>query len=168
MVLNDFKEDIVDTFDYTFIINESLIHEEINNIYEITSTNITYQDRRTTFLNLSECEPALKSYYGIDINKTLYIFKVDSYIEGKTGPNVEYEIYYNFGTKKLNQLDLSICEGKEILIGYPVDISENELDLYNSSSDYYSDICYTYTNSKGTDVTLNDRQMEYIYNNKRF
>ena len=63
----------------------------------------------------------------------------------------------------MNKLDLSICEGKEILIGYPVDISENELDLYNSSSDYYSDICYTYTNSKGTDVTLNDRQMEHIY-----
>ena len=31
-----------------------------------------------------------------DINKTLYIFKVDSYIEGKTGPNVEYEVYYPF------------------------------------------------------------------------
>ena len=168
MVLNDFKDDIVDTFNYTFIINESLIHEEINNIYEITSTNITYQDRRTTFLNLSECEPVLKSYYGIDINESLYIFKVDAYVEGKTGPNVEYEIYYHFDTKKLNQLDLSICEGKEILIGYPVDISENELDSYNSSSDYYNDVCYTYTNSKGTDVTLNDRQMEYINNNKRY
>ena len=168
MVLNDFKDDIVDTFDYTFIINESLIHEEINNIYEITSTNITYQDRRTTFLNLSECEPALKSYYGIDINKTLYIFKVDAYVEGKTGPKVEYEVYYHFDTKKLNQLDLSKCEGVQIFIGYPVNITENEFDLFNSDSDFYNDICYTYTNSKGTDVTLNDRKNEYINNNKSY
>ena len=93
MVLNDFKDDIVDTFDYTFIINESLIHEEKNNIYEITSTNITYQDRRTTFLDLRGCKDTLKTYYEIDINKTLYIFKVDAYVEGKTGPKVEYEVY---------------------------------------------------------------------------
>ena len=168
MVLNDFKDDIVDTFDYTFIINESLIHEEINNIYEITSTNITYQDRRTTFLNLSECEPVLKSYYGIDTNKTLYIFKVDAYVEGKTGPKVEYEVYYDFGSNKLNQLDLSKCEGVQIFIGYPVNITENEFDLFNSDSDFYNDICYTYTNSKGTDVTLNDRQIEYINNNNSY
>ena len=106
MVLSDFKDDIVDTFDYTFIINESLIHKEKNNIYEITSTNITYHDRRenVTFINISECEPVLKSYYGINISETLYIFKVDAYVEGKTGPNVEYEIYYNFGTKKIEPI----------------------------------------------------------------
>ena len=170
MVLSDFKDDIVDTFDYTFIIsqNHSLIHEEIDNTYEITSTNFTYQDPRTTFVNISNCIPTLKKYYGIYNNDPFYIFKVDSYVEGKAGPKVEYEVYYHFDSKKLNQLDLSKCEGEEIYIGYYIDINVDELDIYNISSSYYNDICYTYTNSKGTDVTLNDRQIEYINNNNSY
>ena len=84
MVLSDFKDDIVDTFDYRFIIeNSSIIHEEKKNIFEITSTNFTYQDRRTTFIDLDACESILKKYYKIDINETLYIFKVDAFVEGK-------------------------------------------------------------------------------------
>ena len=76
MVLSDFKDDIIDTFDYTYIINEnhSIIHEEKNNIYEITSTNCTNQDPRTTTIDLRECETTLKNYYRIDIDEPLYIF----------------------------------------------------------------------------------------------
>ena len=66
----------------------------------------------------------------------------------------------------MHQLDLSICEGKKIFIGYKINITVDELDLYNSKSPYYNDLCYPYTNSKGTDVILNDRQIEYINNNK--
>ena len=167
MVLSDFKADIIDTFDYT-IINEShnIIHEEKNVIYEITSTNCTFQDLRTTTIDLGECEYILKDYYGFDANKPLYIFKIDAFVEGKIGPKVEYEVYYPSDGIHLHQLDLSICEGKEIFIGYIINITEEELDLYNNDSPYYNDLCYTYTNSKGTDVTLNDRQIEYINNNK--
>ena len=68
----------------------------------------------------------------------------------------------------MNQLDLSKCEGEKIYIGYYIDINVDELDIYNISSSYYNDICYTYTNSKGTDVTLNDRQIEYINNNNSY
>ena len=35
----------------------------------------------------------------------------------------------------------------------------------NSSSDYYNDICYTYTSENGTDVTLSDRKKNFIDNN---
>ena len=84
-------------------------------------------------------------------------------MEGKTGPKVEYEIYYPFDGINLHLLDISICEGQEIFIKYPLDISKEELDLYNRNSKYYNDICYTYTNSKGTDITLN----EYKEENKR-
>ena len=87
-------------------------------------------------------------------------------MEGKTGPKVEYEIYYPFDGINLHLLDISICEGQEIFIKYPLDISKDELDLYNRNSKYYNDICYTYTNSKGTDITLNDRQNEFVNNNK--
>ena len=171
MILSDFKDDIVDEFNYSFITfeNHSLVYIEKNIIYEITSTNLTTQDNRTTTIDLGECEYILKDYYGIDDpNKALYIFKVDALVPGKIGPKVEYEVYYPFDNINLHQLDLSICEGKEIFIGYLINIPENELDLYNNESPYYTDLCYPYTNSKGTDVTLNDRQIEYINNNKSF
>ena len=44
-------------------------------------------------------------------------------------------------------------------------IKEDELFKYNSSSEFYTDICSTYTSENGTDVTLKDRQNEFIENN---
>ena len=167
MVLNDYKDDIIDTFNYTFISEtQNIIQIEKNVIYEITSTNCTIKDQRITTIDLGDCEDILKDYYGIDKNESLYIFKIDAFVEGKTGPKVEYEVYYPFDEVNLHLLDLSICEGKQIFIGYPLNISQEELDLYNSKSDYYNDICYTYTNSKGADVILNDRQNEFMNNNR--
>ena len=169
MVLNDFKSDIIDTFDYTKINEDhNIFHKEKNVIYEITSTKCTYQDPNITTIDLGECEFILKDYYGIDINDALYIFKVDAFVEGKTGPKVEYEIYYPSDGINLRLLDISICEGKEIFIGYPLNIRKEELDLYNRNSQYYTDICYTYTNSKGTDMTLYDRKSDFVNNNKNF
>ena len=167
MILSDFQEDIIDTFEYTNITeNHSIIYEEKNIIYEITSSNCTYINPKTTTIDLRECENILKNFYNIDLNESLYIFKFDAFVEGKAGPKVEYEVYYPLDKNNLQLLDLDICEGEKIFIGYPLNISEDELDLYNSDSDFYNDICYPYTNSKGTDITLNDRQIEYANNNK--
>ena len=42
---------------------------------------------------------------------------------------------------------------------------EEDIDKYNSSSDYYNDICSTTTSKSGTDISLKDRRKEYIDNN---
>jgi len=47
----------------------------------------------------------------------------------------------------------------------PLEITEN-LDILNSKSGYYNDICYTSTSDFGTDISLKDRRVEYINNNK--
>ena len=47
----------------------------------------------------------------------------------------------------------------------PVEITEN-IDILNSSSGYYNDICYISTSEKGTDITLKDRKEEFVKNNK--
>jgi len=168
MILSDFQVDIVDTFDYKNITeNHSVIYEEKNIIYEITSTNCTYMNPKTTTIDLGKCEDILKKFYPkIVYNESLYIFKFDAFVEGKAGPKVEYEVYYPLDKTHLQLLDLSICEDEEIFIGYPLIVSEDELYLYNIDSDYYNDLCYPYTNSKGADVTLNDRRTEYANNNK--
>ena len=63
------------------------------------------------------------------------------------------------------KLDLSFCENIKMTISIPASINEDELFKYNSSSEFYSDICFAYTSDKGTDVPLNDRQNEFIENN---
>ena len=160
MILSDIQSHIINTFDYTFITkDQNLVIEEDNIIYEITSTNTAYHDPRISVINLGECEPVLKRYYGIGANESLYIFKFDVNVNGKV--KVEYELYYPFDKIYLHQLDISICDGIDIYIGLPVNLSDSNLDLYNIDSPYYNDICYPYTSENGTDITLVDRHNEF-------
>ena len=39
-------------------------------------------------------------------------------------------------------------------------------DLYDRNSPYYNDLCVSYSTSDGIDLTLEDRQHQYIENNK--
>ena len=39
------------------------------------------------------------------------------------------------------------------------------MDKYNSSSDYYNDICSKTTSESGTDISLIDRRNEFVDNN---
>ena len=43
-------------------------------------------------------------------------------------------------------------------------IDENNIFQYNSSHEYYNDICYSYTKNNA-DIILKDRRDEYINNN---
>ena len=63
------------------------------------------------------------------------------------------------------KLDLSYCSNVKVDLSVPIKITEN-LDKLNTSSGYYTDICYTATSDNGTDITLTDRKNEYIQNNK--
>ena len=47
----------------------------------------------------------------------------------------------------------------------PVILNEEELFKFNTSSEYYKDLCFTYTTEEGTDITLDDRKNEYIDKN---
>ena len=85
--------------------------------------------------------------------------------EGRYFPKTEYEIYYKTDTNQFQNLNLSICKGMKINKSIPLNISESDIDKYNSSSSYYNDICYTTTSNTGTDITLTDRRNEYINNN---
>ena len=168
IILSDIKDDIIDTFDYNFIINDTIVLFEENNIYyQILNTYSTYTNSKITKINLGQCESLLKKYYDINDKDPLYILKIDAFIEGKIGPKVEYEIYYPFNKKNLNQLDLSICEGTKISIGFKLNLSDVEnLELYDKNSPYYNDICFSFTNSNGTDITLKDRRQEFSDNNR--
>ena len=146
---------------------EDTVIEEKGISYTITTTNNqkNNQNNNVTTINFGDCENKIKEYYGIQINKSLYILKIDITEEGMSIPKIEYEVYYPLKGENLVKLNLTICEDSKIDISIPAKINENEIDKHNQSSSYYNDICYSYTSENGTDVTLKDRRIEYLNNN---
>ena len=169
-ITNNIREDIkngtLNSFLENVTNNEKIDIEiyEKNIIYQITSTfnqnNKLYNN--ISIIKLKECENRLKAYYKLDENKSFIILKIDDYEEGLLMPIVEYEVYH---PDTLQKIDLDICENITIEISLPVSIDDDELYKYNSSSDYYNDKCYPYTSENGTDITLSDRQLDYVYSN---
>ena len=92
----------------------------------------------------------------------MIIIKIDYYKEGLLIPIIEYEVY---DLKKKSKLDLNVCGDVKINLFIPVKINEKEEFKHNKSSEYYNDICYTFTTEFGTDITLTDRKIEFNNNN---
>ena len=84
--------------------------------------------------------------------------------DGMKIPKVEYEVYRIEDENKLIKLDLNLCKNNKIDISIPVSIN-GSIDIYNSSSGYYNDLCYTTTSDFGTDICLDDRRQNFIDNN---
>ena len=167
-VMANLQDDIIDTFDFHYLNeNTSIILEEIDNTYEILTTNKKEDSSqtKTSYIYLGQCETTLKNYYTIDINEPLYILKLDAYREGLQNPKVVYLVYYPLNGYKLEQLDLTLCEGDGVSLLFSANITGDE-DLYNKNSGYYNDVCYTYTSDDGTDISLIDRQQEFADNNQ--
>ena len=92
----------------------------------------------------------------------MIIYKIDIFKERLLIPIVEYEIY---DIKNKTKLELDICKDTKIELLYPCIIEENSEYKYNSSNEYYNEICYSHTTKEGTDIILSDRRNEYVDNN---
>ena len=145
--------------------NEIYVYEKMTITLTTTKIQENIRNMNITTIDLGECEDLLKDEYNISRNEKLYIKKIDIIQEGMKIPKIEFDVYYKLNGINLEKLDLSICEDTKILFSIPIIISEN-LDVLNSSSGYYNDICYITTSDNGTDIPLKDRQKEYIEGNK--
>ena len=79
---------------------------------------------------------------------------------------MEYDVYYHFNELNLKKLDLSLCDGTDITIGFIMDISFENLDIYDKNNGFYNDICYSFTNENGNDLTMEDKWKEYVEKNR--
>ena len=167
--INNIREDLTSGFDVTDIDQGGdIVIEEKGTKLTITNTENQKDNEKnkdSTTINLGDCETKLKQHYQIPLNKSLYILKLDVYQPGMKIPKIEYEVYYNLYGGNLVKLNLTVCENTKIHISLPVKLNE-DLDKLNSSSAYYHDICYTSTSDSGTDISLSDRQNDFINNNK--
>ena len=148
---------------------EDIIKDEIMQITLTTiktqKNNYNNKNNNMTAIDLGDCENLLRKENNITDEEILYMRKIDVYQKEMKIPKVEFEIYYKENNTKLKKLNLTICENSNIYLSYPVDISENP-DIYNPKSDYYNNICYPAASSRGADITLTDRQMEFVKENR--
>ena len=123
------------------------------------------EDKNNITMDLGQCENKLKNNYNISYNNSLYILQIISEEKGMKIPKLEYEIYYPLNNdEELKKLNLTYCKDSKIDISISVKI-DGQLDKYNSSSDYYNNICYKTSSESGTDISLNDRRNEFVNNN---
>ena len=143
--------------------SKGVVINDNNIVYQIVTTDnqINNKEDNISIIDLGDCETDLREHHHINKNDSLLIFKLDIYEEGLLAPRVEYEVY---DSKTKKQLDLGICNDTKINILIPVIKEEDDINKYNSSSEYYNDICYTHTTDKGTDIILTDRKYEYNKN----
>ena len=180
-------DDIIKLFRNEVVINNYIINNVINNsftnitikgynsTYEITTTQneeqkiISGSNDDVSIIDLGKCEEILKTNHKIPSNISLIIVKIDIIKNNSHSRQVEYEIYDPL-TKNL--LNLSECEGYSIYIYSPVDIDQENLDLYDEvkeqgydlfdiNDDFYNDKCSIFTSSNGTDVIISDRINDY-------
>ena len=146
-------------------IDETIKYEN----FMITLTTIDNQKNNskndnTTNIDLSECERILRDIYNISDDEKIYMLKKDVEQTGMKIPKIEYDVYYKLNGS-LSILNLFYCKDIKADLFIPVEINES-IDILNSSSGYYNDICYTTNSNSGTDISLKDRKKEYVNGNK--
>jgi hypothetical protein len=158
-----------DNYNFTKLIGSEDEMRTIKKL-KITLTSLKNQNNNKstnkTTIDLGFCEILLKDFYNISYNDTLFLKIIEITQEGMKIPKVEFDIYSNLSGNCLEKLNLSICKNNEISLYIPVIIEDDSLDIYNSSSDYYNDICYPATSKSGTDIILNDRKNEFRNENR--
>ena len=166
LVINTIKE-IINNFNISNIDENNDISVKEENIL-ITMTNTKNQkeneNKNVTTINFGECEKNLKKVYNIPENNSLYIIKIDVKEEGMNIPKIEYEVYYPLYNDKLIKLNLTECKDMNIEISIPVKINDN-LEKYDSKSNYYNDFCSRAISENGTDISLSDRKKQFINDN---
>ena len=145
--------------------------------FQITTTeeqNFNIQNnlyKNISSIDLDECEEIIREKY--DIEEPLIIMKVDIKRNDTLSTQVEYEVFNPINLEKIN---LSICENANVNIYPPLDLDPNIIrlakqlkeqgyDLFDSSDDFFNDICSPYNSFNRTDVILNDRKNDFYISN---
>ena len=145
---------------YQLIDNGNYFFVEINNAKFMFANEKDKNKNILANIDLGECKEKINE----NKNNSLYMFYIQVSEEGMNFPKTEYEIYSKSEDSNIEKIDLEKCKDIKISKEVSINITNENIDKYNSSSAYYNDICYTTTSETGTDITLADRRNEYISN----
>ena len=181
-----FKEN-EDAYNYMLDILYNFEPEKDNSIYLKTESNMSFElttiseeknqlngistRDNLSIIDFGICENILRDHFNISENISLIFLKSENLNTIPSKKNVQYEIYESINKTKLN---ISICEGVDINIYFPIelnnqtqklyeDLKQQGYDLFNINDKFYQDICTPYKSDNGTDILLSDR-INDIYN----
>lgn len=146
--------------------NLKIVVSEINE-----KKNYLWENKNLTKTNFTKCEKILREKYMIDDNRKLYVAKIDiTPLNGHSIVDyVEYEIFNDQG----EILDLTPCKEVTLKIIYPItdpilvnletakQLLEQNIDIYNYSSSFYSDYCIYYQ-VNGSDIPVKQRRKKFL------
>ena len=145
--------------------NKALIIEVGNTRYQIIDLDKEKNQKdvkNSSSIYFGDCEDKLRNDFQIPKNISLFVYKIETFIEGYQFPILQYKIYNsNTNTK----LDLNKCKDMKVNILIPVDINEKELFKYDPHNSYYNDLCNSRTLKKGIDIIIKDKRTEFINGN---
>ena len=146
---------------------------QIIQVYPYNETIDDPDGKASVITSLGECESILKNFYNIPSSESLIILKIDTVTPDEATNKVSYEIYSMKGEK----LDLSKCSNVTIDISYPIndgvnltygeEMSQDGIDIFDPTDEFFNNICYSYQTSNNKDIILKDRR-NYIYQNVSF
>ncbi len=172
-------DEIKDNVNIILNVPEKRLYFHLTNYVSPPPKNLSYID-------ISPYQSKIKKYF----NANILLFKVDIKREDTKSTQVEYQFYNpnSIGEKvnlakiiskrrldNYNSSDNYNDDDKNVIqlkIDLPVDWSKEELekidylysqniDAFNSSSEFYIDNCNQFTSSKGNDVFLKERKKQY-------
>ena len=170
IINNSQIKDIYDKIKETFLNENSTKQYELivtkNTGFQVSEYNNQSNNYNLSIVDIDLCEEKIKKKNQIPTYESLIIFKIDIKSEDISSTYVQYEIYNPY---TLEKMDLSICQNISTTIKVKANLTEKEIELYDSLKEYgynyfdsndifYHDICSRYTTKYGTDIILSDRK----------
>jgi len=162
-------------FSYTNYHIINFISDEYSIILYKTSECITKLNLNIPKIDFKECYQKVKNYYSIQ--KDLVIVIIDRYIyDINTGVKNPYTTYAFFHPETgENLIANEICKNDKIIIEESIlSIIENNktilffsnqnVDIFNISNEFYTDVCFHFESPNNKDVVIKDR-IQYYYPN---
>ena len=131
-------------------------------VFQLYSLSNKYRENDLVFMDLEECGKLLRKKYRLDDEDDIIVFKIEYYYPYFKIPIVEYNLYGQFGLKKLG---LNYFNKLKINYLIPKTIEDYEDYKYNPGHNFYKDGCITYTINNKSDIIINDRKNEFNKNN---
>ena len=131
---------------------------EIYSIYAISNKN---RENETVYIDMDDCINILSRLYDF-LYEEFIIFKIEYTSPDFKIPIIEYNIFTQYGTRKI---PLNSCRNSKIKYYINRNISDYEDYKYNPENNYYYNICSINERTNDTVLTLYQRRKIFNMNN---
>ena len=173
--IENLAKNYVKEFSYTNNHISNYISDEYSIILYKTSECITSLNLNIPKIDFKECYQKVKNYYSIQ--KDLVIAIIDIYIyDTNTGVKNPYTTYAFFHPETGENINANeICKNDKIIIEENIlsiiednktilFFSNQNVDIFNISNEFYTDVCFHFESPNNKDVVIKDRILSYYPN----